>query len=99
MIRYTSATRSTALIYLVDWGDVHEAEVTDEVRRTIFAERVPIQALRVELAGVTPVGSDNTWSPTCLDMMQELINYEQGKKIKVEIVGDSRTLPLQVKIR
>lgn len=67
---YTNSNRSRAKIYLVDYGNAWEADVRSEVRREIYAAKVPILALRVELAGVTPLGPDNTFSEECLDFIQ-----------------------------
>ena len=68
---YNDEAKTEAVVLLVDYGNIHVANVVSDLRRDIYAERVPIMALRVELAGVTPTGPCETWTPECLDMIQE----------------------------
>ena len=103
-LHYTDCERTRAKIYLVDYGNPFEADVRTEVRRDIYAARVPILALRLELAEVTPLGPDGTYSEECLDIIQEKIAYKirgskKTRKLKIQVVGSFNKLPLQVKIQ
>ena len=103
-LHYTDSKRTRAKIYLVDYGNPFEADVRKEVRRDIYAARVPILALRLELAEVTPLGPDGTYCDECLDIIQEKIAYKvrgakKNRKLKVQAVGNSHKLPLRVNIQ
>merc|ERR1719431_876580 len=86
------------LVVLVDYGNMYQVRLKD-IRTEIYAERIPIQSLRVVLAGVEPVGG--VWTQQCLDLIQENINYaklEGNEKLSVTVVNESRSLPLVVTI-
>ena len=68
-LRYENQ-RKHAHVFLVDFGNLYKANVKTEVRREIYAERVPIQAITVELADVAPNGDHGTWLPEALNLMQ-----------------------------
>ena len=71
-LEYINDKRDRAHVFLVDFGNLYIANVITEIRRDIFAERVPIQAITVELADVAPAGSNGTWHHDALNMMQVL---------------------------
>ena len=76
-------------LHLVDYGNFFRTKLT-AIRPEVFAHRIPIQALRVELAGVRPLGPGNTWSDPALEFLeQEVLN----KKLKVELVDRSSQPP------
>jgi len=100
---YNDDKKTEANVFLVDYGNIHVANVVTDIRRDIYAERVPIMALRVELAGVTPTGPGDTWTPECLDIIQECISYEgpdkhKKQKLKIKIVDSFGKQPLLVNI-
>ena len=100
---YTDETETEGHFLLVDFGNLCRLRVKEDVRRNIYAETVPIQALRLELAGVTPTGKDMTWSDEYLDLVQSAINFERlgtrHSKLKVQVVGSMDKLPLQANIK
>jgi len=94
----TGMEQKRCLVVLVDYGNMYQVLMRD-VRTEIYAEKIPIQCLRLVLAGVEPVGG--TWSQQCLDLIQEKINYaklEGNNKLSVTIVKNSTSLPLLVNI-
>ena len=60
------------------------------LRQEVFAHRIPVQVLRVELAGVRPLGPGNTWSDRALEFLAEQI---QDKKFHVELKDRTRQPP------
>ena len=103
-LHYTNSNRTRAKVYLVDYGNPFEADVSTEVRRDIYAARVPILALRLELAEVTPLGPNGTYSEECLDIIQEKIAFKirgakKNRKLKIQVVGSLNKLPLSVNIQ
>ena len=100
---FTDETETEGHFLLVDFGNLCRLRVREDVRREIYAERVPIQALRLELARVTPTSSDGTWSGECLDTIQSAVNFERlgtgHSKLKVHVVGPMDKLPLQANIK
>ena len=103
-LHYTNSSRTRAKIYLVDYGNPFEADVREEVRRDIYAARVPILAIRLELAEVTPLGLNGTFCDESLDIIQDKIAYKirgakKNRKLKVQVVGNSHKLPLRVNIQ
>jgi len=94
----TETDQKRGLVVLVDYGNMYQVRLKD-IRTEIYAERIPIQSLRVVLAGVEPVGG--VWTQQCLDLIQEKINYaklEGNEKLSVTVVNESRSLPLLVTI-
>ena len=103
-VSYSDAARTVAQVFLVDYGNYfHCAQLRDNLRREIYAERLPVQALRVELAGATPLGPASTWTEEALDLMQAAITYERlpGKhsRIRLKVAGQKEKLPLPVSIQ
>jgi len=99
-IRYldSETDQKRGLVVLVDYGNMYLAKLKD-IRAEIYADRIPIQSLRLVLAGVEPVGG--VWTQQCLDLIQEKINYaklEGNEKLSVTVVNESRSLPLLVTI-
>eukprot|EP00092_Neocalanus_flemingeri_P018228 GFUD01019728.1.p1 GENE.GFUD01019728.1~~GFUD01019728.1.p1 ORF type:complete len:707 (-),score=233.78 GFUD01019728.1:80-2200(-) len=97
-VKYLDTEEQECLVVLVDYGNMFRVKEED-IRRTIYCEHIPIQSLATVLAGVRPVG--DTWSPACLDFMQEKINYakeERNYKLVVKMEGKSLSQPLHVSI-
>ena len=40
-----------------------------DIRQEVYAHRIPVQVLRVELAGARSLGPGNTWSDRALEFM------------------------------
>ena len=77
---------------LVDYGNMYQVKL-ENIRTEIYAENIPIQCIRLVLAGVEPVGG--VWTQECLDMIQEKINYarqEGNNKLSVTVVSKCRAL-------
>ena len=87
--RVVSLGEDMAGVYLVDYGNTFQASLAD-IRQEVFAHRIPVQVLRVELAGARPLGPGNTWSDRALEFMDQQI---QDKKIFVELVDRTRQPP------
>ena len=97
-IKYLDTEEQESLVVLVDYGNMFSVREED-IRRTIYGQHIPIQSLRIVLAGVRPMG--DTWSQECLDWIQEKINYarmEGNYKMRVKLEGTSQSQPLQVSI-
>ena len=93
-----NGTEKRGLVVLVDYGNMYQVKL-ENIRTEIYAENIPIQCLRLVLAGVEPVCG--VWTQECLDMIQEKINYarqEGNNKLSVTVVNMCRSLPLLVKI-
>ena len=91
-VNYVDSSKKSGHILLVDYGNIFVANIKEDVRREIYAEKVPILALRVELGGVTPRSPWKTWTPECLDIIQDQINYERNdhKRRKLRINSDTK---------
>ena len=76
-------------VYLVDYGNYYRVKL-ENIRSEVYAQQIPIQALRVELAGVRPLGKENTWFETGLEYIQTVI---EDQEIQVEMVDASRQPP------
>ena len=76
-------------LYLVDYGNAFRAKLAD-IRPEVFAHQIPIQVLKVELAGVRPLGPGHTWPDRALEFLLEEI---QNRKVKVELVDRTRQPP------
>ena len=87
--RVLTLQEGMAGVYLVDYGNFFQANLTD-IRQEVFAHRIPVQVLRVELAGVRPLGPGNTWSDQALEFLAQQV---QDKKIHVELVDRTRQPP------
>ena len=102
-LNYIDSSKKSGHFLLVDYGNIFVANIKEDVRREIYAEKVPILALRVELGGVTPRSPWKTWTPECLDIIQDQINYERNdhkrRKLRVKILDVSNKLPLKVSIK
>ena len=73
----------------MDYGNCYRAKVED-VRQELYAHRIPVQVLRVELAVVRPLGGkDHTWPDSALDF----ISLHMEQKIRVEVVDSTRQPP------
>ena len=94
----TDTDQKIGLVVLVDYGNMYQVKLKN-IRTEIYADKIPIQCLRLVLAGVEQVGG--VWTPQCLDFIQEKINYarlEGNNKLSVTVVKESRSLPLLVAI-
>ena len=94
----TDTDQKRGLVVLVDYGNMYQVKLK-KIRTEIYADKIPIQCLRLVLAGVEPVGG--VWTQPCLDFIQENINYARldgNNKLSVTVVKESRSLPLLVTI-
>ena len=102
-LRYNDQSKSEAHVLLVDYGNVFKANCKEDLRRTIYAEKIPIQSLIIELANVIPLGPNGTWEHSVLDLMQDLTNCERfedrSNRLKIKIVGKMDKLPLKAQIQ
>jgi len=78
-----------AMVYLVDFGNFYQAKL-ENIRPEIFAQRIPVQALKLQLAGLRPLGPGYTWTETALEFIMQNIEH---KKIRVEVVDKTRRPP------
>ena len=76
-------------VYLVDYGNFFQANLND-IRPEVFAHKIPVQVIRVELEGVRPLGPGNTWSDRALEF---LVQQVQDRRIHVELVDRTRKPP------
>ena len=87
--RVLSLQEGTAGLYLVDYGNVFQASLAD-IRQEVFAPRIPVQVLRLELAGVRPLGPGHTWTDRALEFLDQQV---LDKRIHVELVDRTRQPP------
>ena len=89
-----------AVVLLVDYGNTFKVEVQD-LRRTLYCQNIPIQCIRVTLHNVIPM-REMIWSTSCLDFMQEKINYsklDSNELLRVIVKTDKFVQPLPVSIK
>ena len=94
-----STLSDEAQVLFVDFGHPSIVKIKN-IRSNLSFKSLPIQAVRVVLHDVRP-RNGGLWPDNCLDFMYQKTNCVSNvnrSPVRVTVVGDNLTMPLQVKI-